>query len=109
MVISVANIFSYVIHGGGCTGGYSGLKVYVCKNLGISCLGRVKLSAIPLKIEDMGCNVCKAKTVNGEGFNCDFGCVGALEVIPSKVQKMLFDGMLLIRNQKKEKNENVGN
>ena len=108
MVISVANIFSYVIHGEGCTGGYSGLKVYVCKNLGISCFGRVKLSASPLKIEDMGCGVCKAKTVNGTGFNCDFGCVGAMEVIPSKVQKLLFDGMLVIKNQK-EKPKDVGN
>lgn len=108
MVIAVANIFSYVIIGGGCSGGYSGLKVYVCKNLGISCFGRVKLSAMPLKIEDMGCDVCKAKTVNGTGFNCDFGCVGAMEVIPSKVQKLLFEGMTVVKNQK-EKPKDVGN
>lgn len=105
MVIAVPNIFAYIIHGSGCTGGYTGIKVYVCKNDDISCIGRVKMSTVPLKIEDMGCNVCTAKTVNGVGYDCDFGCIGAMEVIPTKVQRILFDQMLNVRKKEKKVNE----
>lgn len=105
MVIFIKNIFSYVVIGEGCSGGYSGLHVYVCKNENINCRGRVKLSLNPIHIEDMGCKVCMAKTSDGTGFHCDFGDLGAMEVLPSKIQRVLFDGMLIEKNKVVKKNE----
>lgn len=98
-IIFVKNIFSYVIIGGGVTGGYSGIKVYVCRCENINCLGRIKLSAKKLILSDMECPIVHTKTVAGSGYDCDFGCVGAMEVIPSNVQKMLFEGMMIIRKE----------
>ena len=105
MVIFVKNIFSYVIVGEGCTGGYSGLNVYVCKNENINCHGKIKLSLKPITISDMNCKVCTAKTSEGTGFNCDFGNLGPMEVLPSNIQKVLFDGMIVEKNKKVNKNE----
>jgi len=34
-------------------------------------------------------------------FTCDFGCVGAIEVLPSQLQRVLFNGMVVDRNKKK--------
>lgn len=90
-VIFVKNIFTYQIIGEGTTGGYSGLHVFACKNLAIGCKGKIKLSCKQNTIlQDMECEVPKQKTE----FVCDFGCLGEMEVLPSKVQKVLFDGMI---------------
>ena len=97
----VRNIYSYVVVGEGTTGGYSGLKAYVCKNSSINCAGKCRISTKECHIEDMDCEVCRKKTAQGVGFKCDFGCIGAIEVIPSKVQKVLFDGMVVDRNVKR--------
>ena len=86
---------SYSIVGGGTTGGYSGLKVFICKNPAINCAGRCKMTSGNATILDMGCEVGKTKPE----FKCDFGCIGAMEVIPSQVQKVLFEGMLVDRNK----------
>jgi hypothetical protein len=105
-VFFTKNIFSYVIVGGGITGGYSGLKTYICKNDNINCKGRVKITAKECHINDMGClidNNDKAK------FKCDFGCIGAIEIIPSKVQKILFEGMNICREQTKNYLEEATN
>lgn len=109
MVVFIKNIFSYVVIGEGCTGGYSGLHVYVCKNENINCKGRIKLSLNPIQIQDMGCKVCFARTSEGDKFNCDFGDLGAMEVIPSSIQRILFDGMLVEKNKKVKKNESDRN
>ena len=97
-VFFVKNIYSYVVVGEGCTGGYSGLKAYVCKNLSINCAGRCRISADECALDGMGCEVRSAKGVD---FKCDFGCVGAIEVLPSQVQRVLFDGMTVDRNRRK--------
>ena len=57
----------------------------------------------------MGCEVCNKKTAQGTGFKCDFGCIGAIEVLPSKVQRVLFDGMTVDRNKKKNYLEDAVN
>ena len=101
IVFNMKNYFAYKIVGGGTTGGYSGLQAYVCKNPAINCVGRCMISSKPCHIEDMDCEVCKQKTSQGIGFKCDFGCVGAIEVLPSQVQRILFDGMVVDRNKKK--------
>ena len=100
-VILIKNIFTYKIVGEGVSGGFSGLKVFCCKNEEIGCKGRRKLSTKNVSIEDMGCEVCNAKTVAGTGFKCDFGCIGDMEVIPSNAQRVLFDGMLVEANKPK--------
>ena len=100
-VFFVKNIYSYAVVGGGVSGGYSGLKAYVCKNPAINCAGRCRISAAECHIDDMGCEVCRKKTAEGTGFGCDFGCVGAIEVLPSQVQRVLFDGMIVDRNVRK--------
>lgn len=97
----IRNIHSYVVIGEGATGGYSGLKAYVCKNPSINCAGRCRISSTECRIVDMGCEVCNKKTAQGTGFRCDFGCIGAIEVLPSKVQRVLFDGMVVDRNVRK--------
>ncbi len=99
LVIFTKNIFAYVIIGEGASGGYSGLKVYICKNDDINCKGRVKLSVEETTIQDMGCAVCTSKTAAGVGYNCDFGCVGALEVLPSKLQRLLLNNMIVAKNE----------
>lgn len=95
-IIFIRNIFSYVIIGQGTSGGYSGLQVFACKNLNIGCKGRLLLSLNKnTKIQDMGCGVCD------KGFKCDFGTLGQMQVLPSNIQRVLFDG-LLKQNNKKE-------
>ena len=100
-VIFIKNVFSYTIIGGKTTGGYSGLKVYVCKNEDISCKGRIRLSMRELLITDMGCEVCRVKTADGKTIPCDFGCLGAMEILPSNVQSVFFDGMLVAKIETK--------
>ena len=97
-VVFDKNIFTYKIIGEGTTGGYSGLKLYVCRCFEIGCAGRRRLSAKSLTIADMGCNVVKSVD---RAFKCDFGCTGAIEVLPSKVQLALFDGMEVVAKTKK--------
>lgn len=97
-VFFIKNIYAYTIVGEGTSGGYSGLKVYICKNDEINCKGRVLLSANECHIKDMNCPICNSRT----NFKCDFGCIGALEVLPSKVQRLLFEGMLVCREQSKD-------
>lgn len=100
MVIFIRNIFSYTIIGEGCSGGYSGLKVYMCKCADINCKGRLKLSCNCEDISEMGCEISKS---SDKKFKCEFGCLGAMEVIPSNVQKILFDGMIVCKNGDKIK------
>lgn len=97
-VFFVKNIYSYVVVGEGVSGGYSGLKAFVCKNPSINCAGRCKISVDECKIGDME---CEAPSSKGVEFTCDFGCVGAIEVLPSQVQRVLFNGMVVDRNKKK--------
>lgn len=97
-VFFIKNIFSYQILGEGTTGGYSGLKAYICKNDEINCKGRVLLTSKECHIKDMGCTICNNSKVD---FKCDFGCIGAIEVLPSRVQKILFEGMLVSRENTK--------
>lgn len=106
-VFFVKNIYSYSVVGEGVSGGYSGLKAYVCKNPSINCNGRCLVSSRECHIEDMGCDVCGKKTAQGTGFRCDFGCIGAIEILPSKVQKVLFDGMRVDRNARKNYLDNA--
>ena len=98
MVFFIKNIFSYVIVGEGTTGGYSGLKAYICKNEQINCKGRVYISSNECHIHDMNCEICNN---SNNKFKCDFGCIGAIEVLPSKVQKVLFEGMMVCREKTK--------
>ena len=97
-VFFIKNIFSYVIVGEGTTGGYSGLKAYICKNEQINCKGRVYISSKECHINDMNCEICNN---SGNKFKCDFGCIGAIEILPSKVQRVLFDGMMVSRDNNK--------
>lgn len=97
-VFFIKNIFSYIIVGEGTTGGYSGLKAYICKNDDINCKGRVLLTSNECHINDMNCPICNNSKTN---FKCDFGCIGAIEVLPSKVQKVLFEGMMVCREKTK--------
>ena len=98
-VIFIKNIFTYQVIGQGVTGGYSGIHVFACKNLEIGCKGRLRLSCKKdTTILDMGCQVAKQPTK----FKCDFGCLGEMQVLPSRVQKILFDG-LTKKNGKEEK------
>lgn len=98
-VFFIRNIFSYSIIGEGTTGGYSGLQVYACKNESVNCAGRVLISSKECQIVDMSCEVCTSN--RDKNFKCDFGCIGAMEVLPSRVQRVLFDGMKIDRNKKK--------
>lgn len=98
MVFFIKNIFSYVVVGEGTTGGYSGLKAYICKNEQINCKGRVYISSKECHINDMNCEICNN---SNNKFKCDFGCIGAIEVLPSKVQRVLFDGMFVSREENK--------
>ena len=97
-VFFIKNIFSYQIVGEGTTGGYSGLKVYVCKNDEINCKGKVLLSSNECHIKDMKCDICNNPKIN---FKCDFGCIGALEILPTQVQRILFEGMVVSRENNK--------
>jgi len=97
-VFFIKNIFSYVIIGEGVTGGYSGLKAYVCKNEHINCRGKVFISSKECHINEMNCEICNN---SNNKFKCDFGCIGAIEILPSKVQRVLFDGMMVSRDNNK--------
>ena len=68
-VFFVKNIYSYVVVGEGASGGYSGLKAFVCKNPSINCAGRCKVSVDECTIGDMECEACLSK---GKEFKCDF-------------------------------------
>lgn len=98
-VFFIKNIFSYIIVGEGTTGGYSGLKVYFCKNDNINCKGKVLLTSNKCHINDMNCAICNNSKTE---FKCDFGCIGAMEVLPTKIQRVLFEGMMV--NREKTKN-----
>ena len=100
-VFFVKNIYSYTVVGGGVTGGYSGLFVYTCRNPNINCKGKCMISANECHIEDMDCDVCRQRTAQGIGFKCDFGQIGAMEIIPPQVQKALFNGMRVDLNRKR--------
>lgn len=100
IVVFIKNIFSYQIIGEGVSGGFSGLNVFACKNLEIGCKGKIKISLRKdLNVQDMECEVCKQKTE----FVCDFGCLGQMQILPSKVQKILFDGLIKSNNTKEKK------
>jgi len=101
ITFNMKGYFAYQIVGGGVTGGYSGLQAYVCKNPSINCAGRCLLSSNPCHIEDMNCEVYKKSNAQGHGFVCDFGSIGAMEIIPPQVQRVLFDGMVVDRNKRK--------
>ena len=101
IAIHVHNIFAHSVVGEGVSGGYSGLKTYVCKNTMLNCMGKCLVSSKECTLADMNCEICRKHTEDGTGFKCDFGCVGAIEVLPSKVQRVLFDGMIADRNKKK--------
>ena len=103
-VFFVKNIYSYVVVGEGASGGYSGLKAFVCKNPSINCAGRCRISVDECTIDDME---CEAHLSKGKEFKCDFGCVGAIEVLPSQVQRVLFNGMVVDRNRKKNYLDNA--
>lgn len=106
-VFFVKNIYSYVVVGEGVSGGYSGLKAYVCKNPAINCMGRCKISSTECSIGEMDCEVCNAKNIANLEFKCDFGCIGAIEVLPSQVQRILFDGMTVSREKRKNYLDNA--
>lgn len=97
-IVFIKNIFSYTIIGGKTTGGYSGLKVFICKNDILSCKGIIRLSKDNLTIDDMECPIHVAKKKVGEDFKCDFACLGAMEVLPSPVQAIFFEGMKVNKN-----------
>ena len=102
-VIFIKNIFSYKIIGQGVSGGFSGIQVFACKNENIGCKGKIYLSKKKsTTIQNMNCEICKAKTVAGIGFKCDFGTLGDLQVLPSKVQGVLFQGLIKDNNIKKQ-------
>ena len=102
LVIYIKNIYSYQIIGEGTSGGYSGLNVWACKNDSIGCKGKTLLSCKTCDISDMNCPIQEKKTVVGKGFNCDFGNLGPMEVIPSKAQKILFEGLMKENKGKKK-------
>jgi len=97
-VFLMRSVVSYEVVGGGVTGGYSGLKTFICKNEEINCAGRVMLGLDGSHITDMGCPAIAGK---GAKFKCDFACIGAMEVIPPQVQRALFGGMVAERGKKK--------
>ena len=47
----------------------------------------------------MNCSICNNPKTE---FKCDFGCIGAMEVLPTKIQRVLFEGMMV--NREKTKN-----
>ncbi len=98
-VIFLRNVVCYEVVGGGTTGGYCGIKVFVCKNDAINCKGRVLLSQEGSHITDMGCQMIGRTDVK---FKCDFMNLGAMEVLPPQVQRTLFNGMTVIREKNKD-------
>lgn len=86
-VIFTRNIFYYTVDGENLSDGFSGIKLYICKNDDLGCPGRRKLSSHPLTIKDLGCEAIPDKP------KCDFGCVGNIEIIPSRALRVLLDGM----------------
>ena len=89
--VFVRNIYHYTVEGIGAGDGYSGIQLFVCKNEGIGCKGRRKLSASKLELKDLGCEAIKTQKMD-----CDFGCVGNIENVPSRALKVLLDGMIKI-------------
>ena len=97
------NIISYKIYGQGISGGRSGLYIFACKNMNINCKGKLLVSTNKSStICDMKCKVCKSKTIIGEGFKCDFGTLGEMQMMPSKLQRVLFDGLIKENNKVKK-------
>jgi hypothetical protein len=47
----------------------------------------------------MGCEVIS--NPKAKAFRCDFGCIGPVEILPSRVQRSLFDGMTVDRRERK--------
>lgn len=97
-VIFLRNVYYYSVEGENIGDGFSGIKLYVCKNDELGCPGRRKLSLAPLTVKDLGCEQVPEKP------KCDFGCVGGIEVIPSRALRVLLDGMLKIEKIGVKKN-----
>lgn len=89
--IFTRNIFWYSVEGLGAEDGFSGIRLFVCKNEGIGCKGRRKLSNRELTLHDMGCEANKSLEMD-----CDFGCIGNIETVPSRALRVLLDGMMKI-------------
>lgn len=96
-IFFIKNIFAYEVVGEGTSGGYSGLNVYICKNDEINCKGKILISTKENHIKDMKCEICNKNT----DFKCNFYCLGALEVIPSKIQRILLDDILFSKQETK--------
>lgn len=94
--IRVENIFSYSVEGEGVNEGYSGVCLYVCKNDALGCRGRQKLSVKKQVLSDMGCEAIKSPNFKVKETPCDFGCVGNIEIVPSKALRVFLDGMMKI-------------
>lgn len=90
-MVFISNIYWCSVEGMGIEDGFSGIQLFVCKNEGIGCKGRRKLSLSKLKIEDMGCEAIKK-----QNMECDFGCIGCIETIPSRALRVLLDGMMKV-------------
>ena len=90
--VFIRNIYYYTVDGLGDDDGVSGLRLFMCRNPGV-CPGIKKLSIRDINIGDMGCEASDKK-------GCDFGCIGSLERIPSRVLRPLLSGM--------EKRERIG-
>ncbi len=88
--VFLRNIFYYSVEGEGLGDGMSGIKLYVCKNDELGCPGRRRLSAHEQTVADLGCEAVPRKP------KCDFGCVGCIEVIPSRALRVLLEGMTKI-------------
>lgn len=89
--IFLKNIFWYSVEGLGIEDGFSGIKLFVCKNEGIGCKGRRKLSFTDIDLQNMGCEAIK-----NQKMDCDFGCIGNIETVPVKALRVLLDGMMKV-------------
>ena len=98
--VFLRNIYHYTVEGIGIEDGYSGIQLFVCKNEGIGCKGRRKLSVSKLELKDLGCEAIK-----NQKMDCDFGCVGNIENVPARALRVLLDGMLKVEKIGAMKNE----
>jgi len=89
--IFLNNIYWYSVAGLGIEDGFSGIQLFVCKNEGIGCKGRRKLSRKELSLKDMECEAIKSQKMD-----CDFGCIGNIESVPSRALRVLLDGMIKV-------------
>lgn len=89
--VFLRNIYWYSVEGIGMEDGFSGIRLFVCKNESIGCKGRRKLSCANLALKDMECEVIKTKKME-----CDFGCIGNIESVPARALRVLLDGMMKI-------------